>query len=81
MEFDAAIAEEIMAYLRANSSAGDTAEGIWRWWLTDLREKVDVVLVEEVLQKLAGQGQIGMRTLASGTTIYFGLGASMRGRT
>ena len=31
-------------------------------------------MVEEVLQKLASQGELGTRVLASGATLYFGLG-------
>ena len=73
-ELARAVAKEIMDHLRANISAADTSEGIWRWWLTDLREKVDVAMVEEILQKLASQGEIGTRVLASGATLYFGLG-------
>lgn len=80
VELAAAVAEEIRVYLRENSAAGDTAEGIWRWWLTDLRHKVDVTMVEEVLKELVHQGEISMRVLASGTTLYFGLGRRNQGQ-
>ena len=80
MELATAIAEEIVAYLRANSFAADTPEGIWRCWLSDVRERIDVVMVEEVLQKLAGRGEIGARVLPSGSTLYFGLGVKNQGQ-
>lgn len=80
-ELVAPVAEEIMAYLHENSAAGDTPQGIWRWWLTDRREKVDVAIVEQALERLVAQGRMGMRVLASGATLYFGLGANKQGET
>ena len=73
MELATAVAEAIRVYLRENRSAGDTAEGIWRWWLTGLRNKVDVEMVEMALQELVSHGEIGKRILASGATFYYGL--------
>lgn len=67
-----AVADEVMNYLRTHSAAGDTAAGIWRWWLTDLRGKVDVAMVEQALEDLAARGRIGRRMLASGAAFYFG---------
>ncbi|MBS0168398.1 MAG: hypothetical protein JSR29_20120 [Nitrospira sp.] len=81
MELATAVAEAIRVYLRENRSAGDTAEGIWRWWLTDLRNKVDVAMVETVLQQLVSQGEIGKRILASGATLYFGIGRKNQGQS
>ena len=75
----AAVAEEVMAYLRECSAAGDTAQGIWRWWLRDQRDRVDMAIVEQALERLVARRQIGRRVLVSGETFYFGLGESKRG--
>lgn len=80
-ELVSGVADEIMTYLNENTSAGDTPRGIWQWWLTDLRDKVDVAIVEQALERLVAQGHMGMWVLASGATLYFGLGASKRGET
>lgn len=78
-ELVAVVAEDILAYLLENSAAADTPHGISRWWIADGRAKVDVAIVEQALQMLVARGQIGIRMMASGTTLYFGLGASTRG--
>ena len=80
-ELVAAVADENMAYVQENSAAGDTPHGIWRWWLTERRETVDVAIVEQALERLVAQGQMGRRVLASGATLYFGLGATKLGET
>lgn len=67
-----AVAEEVLSYLRTHSAAGDTAYGIWRWWLTDQREKVDVMIVEQALERLVAEGRIGRRMLPPGAVFYFG---------
>lgn len=74
-----AVADEIMAYLRENSAAGDTPRGIWRWWLTEQREQVDVAIVEQALDRLVADGRMGRRVLASGVALYFGVAANERG--
>lgn len=73
-----AVADEVMRYLRAHGAAGDTAYGIWRWWLTDQREKVDVMIVEQALERLVAEGRIGRRMLVSGEAFYFGSPLSAR---
>ena len=80
-ELVAAVAEEIVAYVRENSAVGDSPQGIWRWWLTDRRDKVDLAIVEQALRMLVAQGRLGMRVLASGTTHYVGLEANKRPET
>ena len=80
-ELVAAVAEEILTYLHENTTAGDTPHGIWQWWLSARRDTVDVTIVEQALERLVAQGRIGMRVLASGGTLYFGLGGNKRGET
>jgi predicted N-acetyltransferase YhbS len=69
-----AVTVEIMRYLALNRSAGDTAMGVWQWWLSATRDKVTKQLVEAALERLAASGAIGVRVLASGERYYFGLG-------
>lgn len=75
------VADEIMAYLRKNTFAGDTARGIWQWWLTGSSTRVDLRTVEIALERLAALGAIGVRVLASGEPFYFGLGPQNRGQS
>ena len=48
----AAVADEILRYLRSHVSASDTAEGIARWWLGRQRLEDSLVLVEAALERL-----------------------------
>jgi hypothetical protein len=73
-ELVAVVADEIMAYLKKNESAGDTASGVHQWWLQGVGAGVDVGTVELALQRLAARGAIGARVLASGEVFYFGRG-------
>jgi hypothetical protein len=80
-ELVSAIAEEIMTYLNANAAAKDTPRGILQWWLAAGREKADVAIVEQALERLVAQGRIRVRITASGAPLYFGPGPDKRDRT
>jgi hypothetical protein len=75
-----AVANEIMTYLKKNTLAGDTARGVYQWWLTSSRARADVTTVEMALERLVAEGVVGVRVLASGERFYFGLGAQDGGR-
>lgn len=69
-----AVAAEIRAHLDTSPSAGDTALGVWQWWLGSTRDRVDVTTVERALEQLVERGVMGSRDLASGQRFYFGFG-------
>lgn len=70
------LAREISDYLAKRPSAGDTAAGIWRCWLTTTRDKSDVQSVEEALDNLVIEGKLCSRLLTSGEQFYFAPGPS-----
>jgi Fe2+ or Zn2+ uptake regulation protein len=63
-------AQMILAYLRRNPGAGDTLEGIVRWWLGLERIESLAAEVVQVLGDLTEQGMIRTHYLANGTTLY-----------
>lgn len=68
------VAAEIMAHLSLNSSAGDTAMGIWQCWLKVTRDQADMNIVELALERLVVRGDMSMRVLATGERFYYGRG-------
>ncbi len=63
-------ARMILDYLRRNPEAGDTIEGISKWWLN--REKIDVT-VDEIsiaLEKLITKGTIEKQSVNGENSIY-----------
>ncbi len=60
----------ILTYLRRNPDAGDTLEGISRWWLE--YEKIDSTTeeVSVVLEKLIKEGKVKREVIKGDTPIY-----------
>jgi len=62
--------DEILQYLKAHPDAGDTAEGIAEWWLTEQGTDESEVLVEQALNHLVKQGLLERHVLVEGTILY-----------
>ncbi len=64
------IARIILNYLSKNPDAGDTLEGISRWWLN--RDKIDVAVDEiaGVLEALIKEGLIEKQTMPGDSANY-----------
>jgi len=60
----------ILDYLQKNPDAGDTLEGIARWWLEPARIESSVDEVADALESLIQKGIIRMHKLKDGTTFY-----------
>ena len=60
----------IINYLRRNPDAGDTLEGIVKWWLVfeSIESSMDDVV--DVLETLIRKKVIRMYSIADGTTFY-----------
>ena len=64
------ISRMILGYLRKNPDAGDTLEGITRWWLNMERIDLSVKEVAQALESLMEQGVITINKDRGGTTLY-----------
>lgn len=62
--------EMILNYLRKNPNAGDTVEGISRWWLEIERIDNTVDDVMKALESLLQEGSIKEHRSRGGGTIY-----------
>jgi Fe2+ or Zn2+ uptake regulation protein len=62
--------DEILHYLQTHPDAGDTAEGIAEWWLTECDAGESKVLVEQALHLLVKQGLLERHIIAEGTVLY-----------
>ena len=60
----------ILDYLRKNPDAGDTLEGITRWWLNMERIDLKVKEVTQAVENLTEQGNITINKTKGGTTFY-----------
>lgn len=60
----------ILYYLRNNPDAGDTLEGITKWWLEIERIELTVDEIVDVLNGLRKKGLIRMHKTSEGTTFY-----------
>ena len=60
----------ILNYLQMNPYAGDTLEGITKWWLELQRIEVSVNEIADVLESLKRKGLIRMYKNKDGTTFY-----------
>ena len=63
------MSEMILSYLRKHPDAGDTLEGITRWWLEAERIDVSVDEVVEALNSLLRNGLLG-RIECGGIVLY-----------
>jgi hypothetical protein len=64
-----AVAAAIAAYLQSHPNAGDTAEGIQRWWLGPSFRRTSQRVIQEALGKLEQEGVI-RKTLESRPPVY-----------
>ncbi|MCP4369602.1 MAG: hypothetical protein GY797_16045, partial [Deltaproteobacteria bacterium] len=64
------IARMILNYLRKNPNAGDTLEGISKWWLDF--EKIDIKVdeVSKVLEALIKEGKVKMQVIEGDNPVY-----------
>ena len=60
----------ILDYLKRNPGAGDTMEGIARWWLDQARIEVSVEQVREALEELIDLGVIKTEPLKDGSILF-----------
>jgi len=64
------ISSIILNYLQRNPDAGDTLEGITKWWLELERIELSVDEVADVLESLIQKGCIRVHKSRCGTTFY-----------
>lgn len=60
----------ILNCLRKNPDAGDTLEGIMKWWLELKRIELSVDEVKDAIDNLIQKGIIRMHKTKGGTTFY-----------
>jgi hypothetical protein len=65
------MAQLIFDYLQANSEAGDSLEGIIKWWILGQRINESTLVVQKALDKLKAEGLIIERQSANQPTIYY----------
>lgn len=63
--------KQILQYLQSHQQAGDTLEGIARWWLLRQQINESVVLVKQTLEHLKAKGTVSERYLPDGGTLYY----------
>ncbi|RNF86186.1 hypothetical protein [Montanilutibacter psychrotolerans] len=66
----AAVREAVQRYLLRHPQASDTSAGIGAWWLVEAGVEAAPALVEQVLEAMVREGQIGRIRLADDTVIY-----------
>lgn len=65
-----ALARRIAAYLSKHPDAADSAEGISRWWLSQMRIDANGGSVQHALDLLVEQGAIARRVLPDRSCVY-----------
>jgi hypothetical protein len=68
-QVDSKIYEQILRYVQSNPVAGDTVEGITKWWLQDM---CPITHVKEALDKLVAEGLIFEVRTSDSHPIYKG---------
>jgi len=63
--------QQILGYLKGHRLAGDTVEGIAKWWLMRHRVEESVLLIKRTLEVLKTKGIILERRLPDGNYLYF----------
>jgi len=61
----------ISTYLQKHKQAGDTLEGVARWWMMNQLVSDSLIEVKEALERLKAQGVISARKSPDGRTLYF----------
>jgi len=69
----------ILDYLKRNPGAGDTLEGIARWWLAQARIEVSVEQVRKALEELIDRGVIKTELLKDGSILFKACERNYRG--
>jgi Fe2+ or Zn2+ uptake regulation protein len=64
------ISKKILDYLRKNPDAGDTIEGISRWWVQSEFIEQSVDEVASVLERLTKEGMVKKQEVKGGSTLY-----------
>jgi hypothetical protein len=64
------ISEMILSYLQRYPDAGDTLEGIMRWWIGFENIESSVQDVVDVLENLIQEREISVHNIVDGTTFY-----------
>ena len=70
MNIDYRLELQILDYLQTHQQAGDTLEGIARWWLTSKLIDESVFRVKKSLDNLKCKGVVRERQLPDGNSIY-----------
>ena len=60
----------ILEYLQTHQQAGDTLEGIAKWWLTAKRVEDSVFQVKRSLDRLKSTGAVREKQLPDGKLLY-----------
>lgn len=61
---------EIVDYLQTHQQAGDTLDGIAKWWLMSNRVDESVIRVKRILDSLKTKGLVYERRLPDGKSFY-----------
>jgi len=67
---DAEVTRRILGYLRKNRMAGDTVEGIAKWWMMRQRLTETTETIHRVLQRLNSAGLIHEHRTPNGEILY-----------
>jgi Fe2+ or Zn2+ uptake regulation protein len=70
MSKDYWLEQRILRYLQTHQQAGDTLEGIAKWWLTSKLVDESVVRVRRSLDNLRSKGVVRERVLPDGKSLY-----------
>lgn len=65
------VARLILSYLQTNNDAGDTLEGIVKWWVLSQQLNEAMTVVQQALDKLKDDGIIVERQGPDRRVIYF----------
>lgn len=64
------VAADIRRYIVSHPEAGDSVEGIHRWWLSGDAAQESRATVERALELLLGEGVLVRRRLPDGEALY-----------
>jgi len=64
------IAAEIMEYLHRRPTASDSLDGITHWWLVQQTLMRNIQVVEQALEKLAGEGMVSKSINSNSEAVY-----------
>jgi Fe2+ or Zn2+ uptake regulation protein len=70
MSKDYWLEQRILRYLQTHQQAGDTLEGIAKWWLTSKLVDESVIRVRRSLDNMKSKGVVRERRLPDGKSLY-----------